>query len=330
VKRREFITLLGGAAMWPLRARAQQGDRVRRIGVLIGYASSPDDPVTREMRRPFEKAMQDAGWIDGKNIRIDYRFGGGDLAEIKAAAAELVALSPDLIYALGLPAAQAVHEKTHTIPIVFSRVGDPVGFGLVASITRPGGNITGFAVWDFSIGGKWLQLLREIAPQLRRVGIIYNPETGPYAAALIASAKAAAGSDVAVVEYPTHNDQEIEAAASALSQEPHGGLMVVPEPFTNEHRDKIIAQAARSSLPILMSIFAATKRGALISYNYEFDAMMRQPVSYIDRILKGQSPGDLPVQAPTKFELSINLRTAKALGLTVPPALLARADEVIE
>ena len=317
-------------AAWPLGARAQQGDRIRRIGVLIGYALSADDPTAREMRQPFEAAMRDAGWIDGKNIRVDYHFGGGGLAKINAAAAELVALSPELIYALGLPAAQAVREKTHTIPIVFSRVGDPVGFGLVASMTRPGGNVTGFTVWDFSIGGKWLQLFREIAPELSRVGVIYNPETAPYAAALIAFAKEAAGRDVAVIEYPSHNDHEIEAAASSLGQEPHGGLMAIPEPFTNEHRDQIIAQATRFSLPTLMSIFGATKRGALISYNYAFDAMMRQPVSYIDRILKGEAPGNLPVQAPTKFELSINLKTAKALGLAVPPTMLTQADEVIE
>jgi putative ABC transport system substrate-binding protein len=327
MKRRDFVTLLGGAAAWPLAARAQQ--RVRHIGVLIGYALNADDPVAHEMRRPFENAMQDAGWTGGKNIRLEYRFGGGNLATINAAAGELVALSPELIYALGLPAAQAVRGKTSTIPIVFSRVGDPVGFGLVSSISRPGGNVTGFMVWDFSIGGKWLQLLREIAPELRRVGVIYNPETAPYAAALIASAKAAAG-QVTVIECPTHNDHEVETAASSLAQQPHSGLMVVPEPFTNEHRDQIITQAARYGLPSLMSIFGATKRGALISYNYEFDAMMRQPVSYIDRILKGQVPGDLPVQAPSKFVLSINLKTAKALGITVPPSLLAGADEVIE
>ncbi len=184
-------------------------------------------------------------------------------------------------------------------------------------------------VWDFSIGGKWLQLLREIAPQLRRVGVIYNPETAPYAGALIASAKAAAG-QVTVADYPVHNDHEVEAAISSLGQQPHSGLMVVPEPFTNEHRDQIITQAARYNLPSLMSIFGATKRGALISYNYEFDAMMRQPVSYIDRILKGQAPGELPVQAPSKFVLSINLKTAKGLGLTVPLSLQSRADELIE
>jgi putative ABC transport system substrate-binding protein len=327
MRRREFIILVGGVAAWPLAAHAQQ--RIRRIGVLIGYASNADDPVAHEMRRPFEKAMRDAGWVDGSNIRFEYRFGGGSLATINAAAAELVALSPELIYALGLPAAQAVRGKTNTIPIVFSRVGDPVAFGLVSSISRPGGNVTGFMVWDFSIGGKWLQLLREIAPELRRVGVIYNPETAPYAGALIAFAKAAAG-QVTVIEYPAHNDHEVEAAASSLGQQPHSGLMVVPEPFTNEHRDQIITQAARHNLPNLMSIFGATERGALISYNYEFDAMMQQPVSYIDRILKGQAPGDLPVQAPSKFVLSINLKTAKALGLTVPLSLQSRADELIE
>jgi putative ABC transport system substrate-binding protein len=329
--RRDFITLLGGtAAAWPIAAHAQQPDRVRHIGVLVGLASSADDPVAVESLRPFRDEMQKAGWIEGNNIHLDYRFGGGDLAKITSSAAELIALSPDLIYAQGLPAARAVHQKTKTIPIVFAQVADPVGFGLVESVMHPGGNVTGFVVWDLSIGGKWMQLLREIAPEVSRVGIIYNPNTAPYAPPLIASAKAAAGSDVTFIEYPAHNVSDIEAAASLLSREPHGGFLVIPEPFTVTYRDQIIRTSARFKLPTILSVASATDRGALIAYTYNYDAMLRLPVAYIDRILKGELPRGLPVQAPTRFELSINLKTAKELGLKVPSALLAIADKVIE
>jgi putative tryptophan/tyrosine transport system substrate-binding protein len=331
IGRRQLIGALGSATVaWPLAARAQQPDRMRHIGVFVGLASSADDPVAGETLRIFKEAMQQAGWIEGKNIHLDYRFGGGDPAKMNASATELVALAPELIYAQGLPATRALHQKTRSIPIVFTQVADPVGFGLVESIVHPGGNVTGFIVWDLSIGGKWIQLLREIAPELRRVGVIYNPDTAPYAAPLIASAKAAAGSDMAVIECPTRDDSAIEAAASSLGHEPHGGLLVIPEPFTNAHRDQIIAQSSRFSLPTLNPVSGAANRGALISYTYAFDAMIRQPVTYINRILKGESPNDLPVQAPTKYELVINLKTAKALGLTIQPTLFALADEVIE
>jgi putative tryptophan/tyrosine transport system substrate-binding protein len=331
IRRRDFITVLGGAAAaWPLVARAQQGEQTRRIGVFLGLAANADDPGAGEIVRPFRTAMQEAGWVDGKNIHLDYRFGGGDLEKINAAAAELVTLAPELIYATGLPPAQALRQKTRTIPIVFSLVADPVGFGLVESLRQPGGNVTGFIVWDLSIGGKWMQLLQEIAPDLKRIGIMYNPDTAPYAPPLIASAKATAARGVAVLECPTRDDREIEAAASSLGNEPHGGLLIIPEPFTNAHRDQIIAQSARFGLPSLNPVFGAATRGALISYTYAFDVMMRQPVTYIDRILRGESPANLPVQAPTKYVLSINVKVAKTLGLSVPPTLLALADEVIE
>src|SRR5262245_33729551 len=298
IRRREFITLLGAGAAWPVAARAQQANPARRIGVFLGLATSADDPGVGEIVRPFKAAMQEAGWIDGRNIRLEYRFGGGELAKINAAAAELVALAPELIYATGLPPAQALRQKTRTIPIVFSLVADPVGFGLVESLRQPGGNVTGFIVWDLSIGGKWMQLLQEIAPDLRRIGIMYNPNTAPYAPPLVASAKATAARGVAVFECLTRDDSEIEAAASWLANEPHGGLLIIPEPFTNAHRDQIIAHSARFELPTLNPVFGAAHRGALISYTYAFDAMMRQPVTYIDRILRGESPGNLPVQAP--------------------------------
>jgi putative ABC transport system substrate-binding protein len=329
MKRRNFLGVLGSAVTWPLAARAQQPDKIRHVGVLIGLASSTDDPVAKETLQQFRGAMQEAGWIDGKNVRFDYRF-GGDVAKINASVTELVTLSPEVIYATGFPAVRALHQKTQTIPIVFTQVADPVGFGLVEKLGYPGGNVTGFIVWDLSIGGKWIQLLREIAPDLTRIGIIYNPDTAPYAPPLIASAKAAAGSSVAIIECPTRDDKEIEAAASSLAQEPHGGLLIVPEPFTNTHRDQIIAQAARFNLPTLNSVSGAADRGALLSYTYAFNAMIRQPVSYIDRILKGAKPADLPVQAPTKYELIVNLKTAKTLGLTVPSSMLVAADKVIE
>jgi putative tryptophan/tyrosine transport system substrate-binding protein len=331
MRRREFITLLSSAAAsWPMAAHAQQPDRMRQVGVFVGLASGKDDPIARETIRPFSEAMQAAGWLDGKNIRLHYRFGGGDPAKINASATELVTLAPDVIYAQGLPATRALYQRTHTIPIVFTQVADPFGFGLVDSEAHPGGNVTGFVVWDLSIGGKWTQLLREIAPELTRIGVLYNPDTAPYARPLIASAKAAAGSGVAVIECPVRDDSEIEAVASLLAREPHGGVLVIPEPFTNARRDQIIAQCARFKLPSLNPVSGAAGRGALLCYTYVFDPMIRQPVAYVDRILKGELPGDLAVQAPTKFLLSINLKTAKALGLEVSPTLLAHADEVIE
>jgi ABC-type uncharacterized transport system substrate-binding protein len=330
MKRRDFMTGLGVAAALPAISRAQQTEHMPHVGVLVGLASSADDPVAVESLRPFKDEMRKAGWIDGNNIRLDYRFGGGDLSKITSSAAELVAIGPDLIYAQGLPAARAVHQKTQTIPIVFAQVADPVGFGLVESVMHPGGNVTGFVVWDLSIGGKWIQLLREIAPDVSRVGIIYNPDTAPYARPLIDSAKEAAGSGVTFIEFPMRSDGEIEATASLLGREPHGGIFVIPEPFTVTHRDQIISQSVQNKLPIILSVASAADRGALIAYTYNYDAMLRLPVSYIDRILKGESPGNLPVQGPTKFELSINLRTAEKLGLTVPPALLAIADKVVE
>jgi ABC-type uncharacterized transport system substrate-binding protein len=330
MRRREVISLLGGAAAaWPLVARAQQPNRVRHIGVFLGLAQSADDPGAGEVLRPFQAAMREAGWADGSNIRSDYRFGGGDLNKINASAAELVALAPELIYATGLPPVQALRQRTSTIPIVFSLVADPVGFGLVESLNHPGGNVTGFVVWDLSIGSKWMQLLQDIAPDLRRVGIMYNPDTAPYAPSLVAAARAAARS-VVVAECFVHNDAEIESATSLLGNEPRGGLLIIPEPFTNARRDYIIGQSARFRVPTLNPAFGAATRGALISYTYSFDLMMRQPVTYIDRILRGELASNLPVQAPTKYVLSINLKVARTLGLSVPDELLSLADEVIE
>ncbi|TMJ47691.1 MAG: ABC transporter substrate-binding protein [Alphaproteobacteria bacterium] len=332
MKRRQFLGGLGAAVMGrPFAVRAQQAGQMRHIGVLVGLAPDENGTAAIGFLGAFRDAMQQSGWIEGKNIRIDYRFGGtlADLAKTDASAAELVALEPELIYSQGLPATLALHRKTKTIPIVFTQVADPVGFGLADSLGRPGGNITGFVVWDLSIGSKWMQLLRELVPDLTHVGILYNPDTTAYAPPLVASVKTAAAA-VQVIECHTHDDSEIEATLSSLSHEPHGALLVIPEPFTNVHLDHIIAQCARFRLPALNSAISAVERGALISYTFVLDELIRKPVSYIDRILKGSSPSDLPVQAPTKYELIINLKTAKTLGLTIPPTLMALTERVIE
>jgi putative tryptophan/tyrosine transport system substrate-binding protein len=332
MKRRQFLAALGGSAIaWPVAAQAQQSEQMRHIGVLVGLAASADDPIAEAYLRTFRDAMRDAGWIEGKNIRIDYRFGGAlaDLAKTDTSAVELVALRPEVICAQGLPATLAVHQKTKTIPIVFTQLADPVGFGLAESLGHPGGNVTGFVAWDLSIGGKWMQLLRQLVPDVTHVGILYNPDTTPYAAPLVESAKAAAG-NVQVIEAWSHNDAQTETVVSSLSKQPRGALLVLPEPFTNGHRDQIIAQCARFKLPAINSAIRSLESGALMSYTFEYDELIRTPVDYIDRILKGDSPGDLPIQAPTKYALAINLKTANALGLTIPPALLALTDRVIE
>jgi putative ABC transport system substrate-binding protein len=310
MKRREFLGVLGASAIaWPHAVRAEPPEQTRHIGVLVGLAPDASNPAADGFLRAFRDEMQHSGWVEGKNTRIDYRFGGtlADLAKTDASAAELVALQPELIYSQGLPATQALHRKTKTIPVVFTQVADPVGFGLADSLGHPGGNVTGFVVWDLSIGGKWMQLLRELIPDLTHVGILYNPDTTAYAPPLVAAVKSAAA-NVEVIECHTHNDSEIESALSSLSRDPHGALLVIPEPFTNAHRSQIIAQCARFGVPALNSAVGAVEAGALISYTFVLDELIRKPVSYIDRILKGGSPSDLPIQAPNKYELVINLK----------------------
>jgi putative ABC transport system substrate-binding protein len=331
MKRRGFISLMGGAAAWPLAARAQQTQQTRRVGVLVGLAPDEDAPTAQAFIKPFRDSMKSAGWIEGANIQIDYRFGGSlaDLTKTRASATELVALKPDVIYSQGLPATLAVRQLTATIAIVFTQLIDPVGFGLAEGLSRPGGNVTGFVVWDFAIAGKWVQLLRELMPNLSEVGVLFNPDTAPYAQGLISAAKEAERS-VQIVECRTHNDIETEAVLSALAREPGRALLVIPEPFTNGHRDHIIASCRRLGLPAINSVLGARENGALISYTFVWDELIRAPVGYIDRILKGVLPRDLPIQAPRRYELIINLKAAKALNLEVPPGLLARADEVIE
>jgi putative ABC transport system substrate-binding protein len=333
MQRREFITFLSGAALSvgaPKAIKAQQTQRLRRIGVLVGNAPSADTLLAKRELQPFQQEMLAAGWIEGKTIHMEYRFGAGDPARIETAASELVALAPDLIYVMTAVGAKAVGQRTSTIPIVFSLVADPVGLGIVASLGRPGGNVTGFAVWEPEAGGKWIQLLQEIAPDVSHIGVVYNPETSPYAASFISEAKRAIGHGVNLVECPVRDDRDIEANAMAVGREAHGELWVITDPFTLAHDVSIIAAAARFRLPAIYGNTVESERGGLISFSFAREAHMRQPVSYIDRILKGEKPADLPVQAPTKYELAINLKTAKDLGLTVPPTLLGRADEVIE
>jgi putative ABC transport system substrate-binding protein len=332
LRRRKFLAGFASAlALGPLSAVAAQTQQVHRVGVLVGLAPSEDTPAAQAFIKPFRELMRSAGWIEGGNIQIDYRFGGSlaDLSKTKASAAELVALNPNVIYSQGLPATLAVHQLTVTIPIVFTQLIDPVGFGLAEGLAHPGGNVTGFIVWDFAIAGKWVQLLHELMPDLAQVGVLFNPDTAPYAPGLISAAKESDRS-LQIVECRTHNDSETEAVLRAFAREPRHALLVIPEPFTNGHRDHIITSSARFGLPAINSAVGAKDNGALISYTFVSDELIRGPVDYIDRILKGALPRDLPIQAPRRYELVINLKTAKALNLEVPPGLLARADEVIE
>jgi putative tryptophan/tyrosine transport system substrate-binding protein len=324
--RREFVTALGGAAAWPLAGQAQQPERIRRLGVLIGYREN--DPFAQAVVTAFAQALGRFGWIEGKNIRIDYRFAAGDPTLFKTYAAELVGLAPDAILASPGSAAVALREHTRTIPIVFVLMPDPVGQGLVQSLARPGGNITGFSSYDAAIIGKWLQLLKEVAPSVTRVAVMFNPDTA-FAPSFVHEIEAAASFGVTVTLAPVHDDAAIEEAIAGQAREPGGGLMCLPDSFTLTHRAGIIAAAARHGLP-LISWTEFVRAGGLMSYWYDAVELHAQAASYIDRILKGASPTDLPVQYPTKYSLIINLKTAKALGLTVPPRVLDLADEVIE
>jgi putative tryptophan/tyrosine transport system substrate-binding protein len=327
--RREFITVLGGAAAWPLAGHAEQRERIPRVGVLLAFPEK--DSYTQAILRAFTQALERFGWLQGKNIRIDYRFAAGDPALYKIYAAELVGLSPDVILAGATPAVAALREQTHTIPIVFVLVVDPVGQGFVQSLARPGGNITGYSTYDAPLMGKWLELLKEVAPGVTRVTVIFNPDTAPFAPLFNRAIEAAAPSfGMTVTLAPVHDVAEIEEAIATLAREPGGGLIDLPESFTVSHRDVVIAAAARHGLPLLGAGDFFPRAGALMSYWIDGVDQHVQAASYIDRILKGANAADLPVQDPTKFSLVINLKTAKALGLIVPPRMLDLADEVIE
>jgi putative ABC transport system substrate-binding protein len=329
MRRREFIGLLGGAAAWPLAARAQQLDVVRRIGVLTGFAES--DREGQAFVAAFREGLQKLGWVEGRNIRIDYRWAALDTDLMQRFAKELVALQPDLILTQSTPAAAAMLQQTHTIPIVFAIVADPIGSGFVASFPQPGGNITGFVTMEPTMAGKWLELLKEIAPRVARVAMLFNPATAPYAEYWLNPFKAAAASfAVQAIVAPVHDKSELESVVVAQAREPNGGLIVMPDTFTTGHRSEITSLAARYRLPAVYPYRVFAEFGGLLSYGDDLTDNFRRAASYADRILKGAKPSELPVQAPVKFELVINLKTAKALGLDVPAQLQQRADEVIE
>ena len=329
MRRRDFITLLGGAAAaWPLVARAQQPDRMRRIGVLTGITA--DDPETKARNAAFEQALQQLGWTQGHNVRIDYRFAGGDAAIVRRTAEELVALGPDVIVSTGSFSTGALLRATHTVPVVFAIVPDPVGSGFVDSLAQPGGNATGFMQFEYGLSGKWLELLKEIAPGLTRAIVLWDPAitAGIGQFAIIQSVATSAGVDVRPVNL--RDAGEVERAITAFARAPNGGLIVTASALSVVRRDLIIALAARHRLPAVYFERFFVAAGGLISYGANFVDQHRRAAGYVDRILKGEKPADMPVQAPTKYDLVINLKTAKALGLTVPSSLLARADEVIE
>jgi putative tryptophan/tyrosine transport system substrate-binding protein len=328
MRRREFVTLVGGAAAWPVVARAQQGDRVRRIGVLTSL--DENDPVSKSLVSAFTQALADLGWTVGRNVRMDLRWGGGDINRMRPLAQELVGLQPDIILTNGTPATVAVQRETRTIPIVFAGVTDPVAQRIVARLDRPSGNITGFAIYEASLGGKLLELLSEIAPGLKRAAIMFNPDTAPVSALIPSLETAAASLKIEPIIASVHNDAEIETTIIALGREPGSGLIVMPDVFTDVHRTSIILAVARNNVPAVYAFSGYARDGGLFAYGADLADNFRRAASYVDRILKGAKPGDLPVQFPTKFEMVVNLKTAKALGLTVPQSILLRADEVIE
>jgi putative ABC transport system substrate-binding protein len=303
---------------------------VRRIGVLM--ALDENDPLMKSELSAFTQALANSGWTDGRNVRTDLRWADGDLNRIQALAQELVGLQPDIILINGTTlGAVAVQRETRIIPIVFANVADPVASGIVPRLDRPGGNITGFAIWEPSLGGKWLELLSEIAPGLKRAAIMFNPDTSPITSTFLPSIETGAGSlKVVSTIAPVHSDGEIETAITALGREPGGGLVVMPDAWMFVHRAPIISAAARNNVPAVYNVSYYARDGGLLSYGPDLVDPWRRAATYVDRILRGEKPGDLPVQLPTKFEMAVNLKTAKALGLTMPPSIRLRADEVIE
>ena len=326
IGRRKFLATLGGAVAWPLAARAQQAERVRRIGLLMGVAREGHPGVPA-----LKQGLQELGWTDGRNIQIETRFAGADGDRIRAYAAELVALAPDVIVGQTTPVIRALRQATSSIPIVMAAVNDPVEQGFVSSLAHPGGNITGFALVDFQMVGKWLEMLKEAAPRVSRAVLMFNPDTSPHYYVYLRSFEAMPRSIVAeVTASPVRDAGEVEAAIAKLGRDPGGGLIVPPDAFTIVHYQLFIRLAQQHRLPAIFSPRRNVAQGALMSYGPDPIDGFRRSASYVDRILKGEKPADLPVQQPTKFELAINLKTARALGLQIPDTLLARADEVIE
>jgi putative ABC transport system substrate-binding protein len=329
MKRRAFITLLGGAAAaWPLAARAQQPAQVRRIGVLLPFAE--DHPVGQARVAAFVQGLRQLGWTDGHNVRIDYRWSAGDSDNIRKFASELIALGPDVVMAFTSAAVTALRQATSTVPIVFAVVADPVGAGYVESLARPGGNVTGFAAQEYAVGGKWMELLKEIVPHLTRVAVLRDSAiaAGPGQFGALQAVAPSFGVELRPIDL--HDPSGIEHGIAAFAKGPNNGLIVTGSPSATLHRNLIITLAARHKLPAIYYERSFADAGGLISYGPDFIDQCRRAAGYVDRILKGERPADLPVQAPTKYELVINLKTAKALGLQIPDKLLALADEVIE
>jgi putative ABC transport system substrate-binding protein len=329
MRRRQFISLLGAAAAaaaWPPPLRAQQ---VRRIGVIMSLAQS--DPEVQLRMRAFESGLREHGWVDGRNLRLDYRW-VGDAGRLRAQASELVGLAPDVILAVGTPVMSGLLPVSRNVPIVFAQVTDPVGSGFVPSLARPGGHVTGFTLVEFSIGSKWLEALKEIAPAVRRVAVVFNPETAPFAPLFWQPVVATASRNFSIepMQMPVRDAAGLAGELEAFAREPNGGVLVLPDASMLNNRDLIVGLAARHRLPAIYPFRYFAASGGLLSYGNDVADALRRAASYVDRILKGAKPGDLPVQAPSRYELAINLKTAKALGLDVPPLMLARADEVIE
>jgi putative tryptophan/tyrosine transport system substrate-binding protein len=329
MRRREFITLLGGAAAaWPLAARAQQPERMRRIGILL--ATTADDVEFQAWVGAFLQALALLGWTIGRNVRIDTRWAGAKADDIRKHAAELAALAPDVILAHGASTVGPLLQVTRTVPIVSPVFGDPVGAGFVDSLARPGGNVTGFMSFEYGMAGKWLELLKETVPSVTRAAVLRDPSQGSGTSQFAAIQAVAPSLRVEVNPVSMRDTEEIERAVTAFARSPNGGLIVTASPAATRHRDLIVRLAARHKLPAVYYERFFVAGGGLISYGPDFIDQYRRAAGYVDRILKGEKPADLPVQAPTKYELVINLKTAKALGLTIPPSVLARADEVIE
>jgi putative tryptophan/tyrosine transport system substrate-binding protein len=335
VRRRDFIAVFGGAAavpsiLWPSATRAQDAGEPRRVGVLSSIGES--DPEARSMAASFHHALQEAGWIDGRNVRIEHRWAAGSVEQIEAFAKELVGWPSDVIVAHTTPSVIALRKETTTIPIVFAQISDPIGAGFIANLARPGGNITGFSNFEASIGSKWIELLKEIAPDVMRGALLFNPETAPYVGRYYQGPYEAAARSFGVQPSasPVHSDLEIAGVLAALQGEPPGGLIVMPDTFNIVHRQQIIELAARHRVPAIYPYGFAVRDGGLISYGVDSVDLFRRAAGYVDRILRGAKAAELPMQAPVKFELLINLKTANALALTIPPTLLATADDVIE
>jgi putative tryptophan/tyrosine transport system substrate-binding protein len=328
MRRRELIILLGGVMAWPLTAHTRQPDPVRRIGVFVGGAES--DPTAQAYVRALHQGLGKLGWIEGRNIRVDYRWASSSADRLRADVAEMVDLAPEVILCGGTQLTQELRHKTRTIPIVFVHVADPIAGGLVRSLARPDGNITGFTAYDSSIGGKWLEMLKDIAPRLTQVLVLVDPQNPTWMIHVPTMEKVAPSFAVQLTTFHAQSPEGIERAIDAFAARPNAGMIILPSVMTGDQRDLIITLAAKHRMPAIYALRAFVASGGLLYYSSDWVDLYRRAASYVDRILKGAKPADMPIQQPIKFNLIINLRTAKALGLTVPPTLLALADEVIE